>query len=118
MEAQWLHACAGASGFVIESSAADKLGMARFGKFHCSGMMDNVEICLRRSDDFSLGPLTIQDPLFMEMQLGGLVRGAPGQVIGIVGCAFPPPHTSNQTTVLSCHHQAHVMAMGQGHSLF
>ena len=25
-----------------------------------------------------------------EMGVGGLIRGAPGPVIGIVGCALPP----------------------------
>jgi hypothetical protein len=29
--------------------------------------------------------MVMQQPLFMEMMLGGLVRGAPGPVIGIVG---------------------------------
>ena len=75
----------GASGFVIEAEAANQLGLSSFGRFHCSGMMDNVQISFRRANTISLGPLTIQQPLFMEMQLGGLVRGGPGDVIGIAG---------------------------------
>lgn len=48
-------------------------------------MMDNVQICFRRAASIAFGPLTVRQPLFMEMQLGGLVRGAPGEVIGIAG---------------------------------
>lgn len=34
---------------------------------------------------WSLGPLTISNAVMMTMDLEGLVRGAPGKVIGIVG---------------------------------
>ena len=76
---------AGASGFVIEKAAADALGMAAFGSFHASGMIGHMQIRLRRCASIQLGPLTVQNPLFMEMQLGGLVTGGPGPVVGIVG---------------------------------
>ena len=39
----------------------------------------------RRGETFQLGPLLQRRPLFMEMACSGLVRGAPGRLIGIVG---------------------------------
>lgn len=39
----------------------------------------------RRADSVQIGPLLMKRPLFMEMMLGGIVRGAPGPVVGIVG---------------------------------
>ena len=76
---------AGASGFVIEKATADALEMAAFGSFHASGMIGHMQIRLRRCASIQLGPLTVENPLFMEMQLGGLVTGGPGDVVGIVG---------------------------------
>ena len=38
-----------------------------------------------KARSWSLGPLTILKPVMMTMDLEGLVRGAPGNVIGIVG---------------------------------
>ena len=35
-----------------------------------------------------MGALTIKRPLFLEMAIGGLVRGAPGPVVGVVGYDF------------------------------
>ncbi|CAL8460583.1 g112 [Coccomyxa elongata] len=89
----------GASGCVIERTAADKLGMAGFGKLFVAGMAGRIKSRFRRAETLSLGPLTIDKPLFMEMGIGGLIRGAPGPVIGIVGydvfrravIELPPP---------------------------
>ncbi len=38
-----------------------------------------------RLSSWSLGGLSISQPVMMVMELGGLVRGAPGEVVGIVG---------------------------------
>ncbi len=78
---------AGASGLVIEPAAADALGLAAFGRLHVAGIAGRVPCRYRRAQSLAVGPLTMARPLFMEMALGGLVRGAPGPVIGIIGCA-------------------------------
>ena len=39
----------------------------------------------RRGRSIQLGGLTIRRPLFLEMNLGGLVRGTPGPVVGVIG---------------------------------
>ncbi|GAB4813185.1 hypothetical protein N2152v2_000231 [Parachlorella kessleri] len=75
----------GASGFVIDPAAADQLGLRPFGELHVTGMTGKVRSNFRRGDNFQLGPLVMDRPLFMEMSCAGLVRGAPGPVIGIIG---------------------------------
>jgi hypothetical protein len=75
----------GASGFVVEPGAADAAGMAAFGEVHVIGMAGKVASRFRRAESFQLGPLLVRRPAMMEMRCSGLVRGAPGPVVGIVG---------------------------------
>jgi hypothetical protein len=75
----------GASGFVIEPTAADKLDLESFGEVHVTGMAGKIKGKFRRAGKFQLGPLEVRDAVMMEMNCGGLVTGAPGPVIGIVG---------------------------------
>ncbi|KAK9820058.1 hypothetical protein WJX72_005597 [[Myrmecia] bisecta] len=75
----------GASNCVIERSAADQLGLDAFGSLFVSGMAGKVDSVYRTAATLQLGPLTMKRPLFFEMPLGGLVRGEPGRIIGIVG---------------------------------
>eukprot|EP00891_Asterochloris_glomerata_P001704 jgi/Astpho2/1704/Aster-x0491 len=75
----------GASGGVIEMSVADELGLAGFGELYVAGMSGTVRSQFRRGTTLSLGPLTIQNPVFMEMPIDGVVKGAPGRVVGILG---------------------------------
>ena len=44
-----------------------------------------VKAHYRRGRAIQLGGLTIRRPLFLEMNLGGLVRGTPGPVVGVIG---------------------------------
>ncbi len=75
----------GASGFCIDKKAADSVDMVRFGEYQLSGMLVQFGSCMRRSRTFQLGPMTIQEPMYMEMEVHGLVKDPPGRVIGIVG---------------------------------
>ena len=59
--------------------------MVAFGELKLSGMLGSFKSCLRRSHDIRFGPLTIERPLYMEMDVHGLVKDPPGRVIGIVG---------------------------------
>ncbi|CAK0743066.1 hypothetical protein CVIRNUC_001441 [Coccomyxa viridis] len=95
----------GASGCVIGKEAADRLGLQRFGGMAVSGMAGRLESCFRRADSLQLGPVTISNCLFMEMDVGNLIRGAPGKVIGIVGydifrrsiLTLPAPSTASRS---------------------
>jgi hypothetical protein len=75
----------GASGCVIEAGAADALGLPAFGELHVTGMAGKVPSRFRRAATLTLGPLTVRRVAMMEMACSGLVRGAPGPVLGIVG---------------------------------
>ena len=75
----------GASGLVIEQSIADELALSSFGEMHVAGMGGRLLCQFRRARELTLGPLTVQRPLFMQMSLSGVVAGAPGPVAGILG---------------------------------
>jgi hypothetical protein len=89
----------GASGLCVDAAAADAMDWPAFGELHVTGVAGAVPARFRRGASFGLGPLTLADPLFMEMPLAGLVSGGPGPVLGIAGhdvfraavVTLPPP---------------------------
>lgn len=78
----------GASGFVITRAAADAAGMESFGEVFVSGVDNKIPSRFRRCASVGVGPLTFQAPLLLEMELAGLVWGASGPCVGIVGYDF------------------------------
>ena len=76
----------GASGSVIDSAAAAKLGLESFGSFKVKGMAGDLPGNFRSCRTMELGPLKVNDMMLMEMDCSGLVRGGPGPVLGIIGC--------------------------------
>lgn len=76
---------AGASGLVIEEAIANELELTAFGEMYVTGMAGSLRCQFRRAKELKLGPTTIQRPLFMQMSIAGVVKGAPGPVIGILG---------------------------------
>jgi hypothetical protein len=75
----------GASGLVITGRAAEKLGLRAFGEVFVSGVAGKVPCRFRRAKSLVLGPVTVDAPVFMEMDVGGIVSGASEPVAGIVG---------------------------------
>jgi hypothetical protein len=75
----------GASGFVISRAAADAAGLESFGEVFVSGVGDKIASRFRRAASVRVGPLTVEHPLLLEMELKDLVWGASGPCIGIVG---------------------------------
>ncbi|EFJ43093.1 hypothetical protein VOLCADRAFT_96785 [Volvox carteri f. nagariensis] len=75
----------GASGFVLTPQAAARLGGQSFGETHAASISGKVAARFVRLGSWSLGGLSIRQPVLMVMALEGLVRGAPGEVVGIVG---------------------------------
>ena len=55
----------GASGLVISKNAAEKLRLRAFGEVFVSGVAGKVPCQFRRADTLSLGPVIIDDPVFM-----------------------------------------------------
>ena len=75
----------GASGMVISTQAAEKLGLRPFGEVFVSGVAGKVPSRFRRANELTLGPITMDRPVFMEMDVGGIVSGSAEPVAGIVG---------------------------------
>ena len=75
----------GASGFVICRAAADAAGAEAFGCVHVAGTGARVPSRYRRCPSVTVGPLRFDAPLMLELELAGLVWGASGPAIGIVG---------------------------------
>ena len=75
----------GASGLVISRAAANRLKLRAFGEVHVSGVAGKVPCRFRRAAAVTLGPIRIDRPVFMEMDVGGIVGGASEPVAGIVG---------------------------------
>lgn len=75
----------GASGLIVSRRAGDAAKCSAFGSVHVSGAGDRVAARWRRADSVRVGPLVLHRPLLLEMETLGLVWGASGPVIGIVG---------------------------------
>ena len=75
----------GASGLVITGRAAETLGLRAFGEVFVSGVAGKVPCRFRRAGSLTLGPVTVDAPVFMEMDVGGIVSGASEPVAGIIG---------------------------------
>lgn len=52
---------------------------------YVAGMGARLLCQFRRGQELTVGPVSIQRPLFMQMSLSGVVNGAPGPVVGILG---------------------------------
>lgn len=76
----------GASGSVIDSSAAKSFDLETFGSFKVKGMAGDLDGTFRECKSMELGPLRVSNMLMMEMDCSGLVRGGPGPIVGIIGC--------------------------------
>lgn len=70
------------------------------GTFYFStGMTGKVRSKFRQATSITLGPLTMDNPIMVEMPCTGLARGAPEPVVGIIGqeifrravVVIPPP---------------------------
>ena len=67
----------GASGLVITGRAAETLGLRAFGEVFVSGVAGKVPCRFRRAGSLTLGPVTVDAPVFMEMDVGGIVSARP-----------------------------------------
>uniref|UniRef100_A0A7S2T4G4 Aspartic peptidase n=1 Tax=Chloropicon primus TaxID=1764295 RepID=A0A7S2T4G4_9CHLO len=78
----------GASGFVITKKLADDLDLEAFGELYVAGVTQKVKSQFRRASSIQLGPVCMRNPLFMEMNIDGVVHGSPEPVVGILGYDF------------------------------
>eukprot|EP00468_Gymnochlora_sp_CCMP2014_P013582 CAMPEP_0167746540 /NCGR_PEP_ID=MMETSP0110_2-20121227/3768_1 /TAXON_ID=629695 /ORGANISM="Gymnochlora sp., Strain CCMP2014" /LENGTH=633 /DNA_ID=CAMNT_0007631313 /DNA_START=1 /DNA_END=1902 /DNA_ORIENTATION=+ len=75
----------GASGLCISREFADQINLPKFGEVVIQGATQVITSQFRRAKSLSLGPITIEDPVFMELSLRGIVRASRWPVVGILG---------------------------------
>lgn len=84
-DAGWFIFDSGAGAMCLDMAAAERLGLERFGRVTAVGVSGRVETGFARSSSWTLGPLTIERPVFVLLDLEFLspLMGFP--IAGIVG---------------------------------
>jgi hypothetical protein len=80
----WFLLDSGASGLVVDASAARRLSLPAIGELRVAGVAGRSRARLLRARELSVGPLTIRDPVLMEMDVAGLVRDLPAPPASIL----------------------------------
>jgi len=75
----------GAGITVIDKKVADELGLEALGTTVAEGVAGVTTSAYRRGESFRLGPLTIANPLYGDIDLGFAQGGSPRKIAGIVG---------------------------------
>jgi hypothetical protein len=75
----------GAGGNVIAPRLADGLGLARAGDSWLGMAAGQTAAGIRTAGSLTLGPLTIEQPAFIEMDFGPLSQHAQVEITGIIG---------------------------------
>lgn len=68
----WFFLDTGAGWSAINTAAAEKLGMKKFGEVTAVGVGGQVQACFRKADSLELGPVTLANPSFVEVDLSGI----------------------------------------------
>jgi hypothetical protein len=84
---QWFLLDSGASGLVVDHGASRRLALPAIGELRVAGVAGRSRARLVRARRLTVGPLSIRDPVLMEMDVAGLVRDLP-----------PPPLIAGDTT--------------------
>jgi aspartyl protease len=75
----------GAGGNIIAPQVADELGLARAGDSWLGMAAGQTAAGIRTSGSLALGPLTIEQPAFTEMEFGPLSQHAQVEITGLIG---------------------------------
>lgn len=81
----WFVLDSGAGGMVIDRAAADRLGEEAFGEVLAVGGAGKTVARFRAGKHFELGPLTFDEPLFLELDLAFISQAFGVPIGGIVG---------------------------------
>ena len=87
-DAGWFILDSGAGAMVIDLKTADKLGMPALGEIVAVGVAGSTKARFRRGRTFELGPLTIADTRYLELDLAFLTQVFGVPVGGICGRDF------------------------------
>jgi predicted aspartyl protease len=75
----------GAGAMTIDPAVADELGMPELGEVLAVGVGGKTTASFRRGTRFQLGPLALEDPVYIELDLAFLAPLFGRKVAGIVG---------------------------------
>jgi hypothetical protein len=81
----WFILDSGAGQICIDPTVADELDLERFGSVPAVGVAGAVEASYRLGTSLQLGPMTLDDPVFVELDLSFLAPVFGVQVAGICG---------------------------------
>ena len=87
-DAGWFILDSGAGAMVIDQKTADRLGMPALGEILAIGVAGSTKARFRRGRTFELGPLTITDTRYLELDLAFLTQAFGVPVGGICGRDF------------------------------
>lgn len=75
------------SALIITPQAADAANIPSFGKAFATGVGGPSEMHFRQGQSFEIGPLTVKNPLFVDLDLSIIEPYSPVPVAGL--CAYP-----------------------------
>lgn len=73
------------SAMIITPSAGDKANMPAFGKAHAVGIGGTADVRFRLAESYQIGPMTVKDLLFGELDLSFLMGMFSKPIAGIIG---------------------------------
>ena len=84
----WFFLDTGAGAMVLDAAAATKLGVTKIGNTVAAGVVATVDTPISRAKLFRLGPVSIANPTFLELDLTAIGRVFKLQLGGICGYDF------------------------------
>jgi hypothetical protein len=81
----WFIFDSGAGAMCIDPDAARELGHDSFGKVTAVGVAGKTEAGFFRTSSFTLGPLTLKEPIFVSLELDFIGAALGEKITGIVG---------------------------------
>lgn len=81
----WFLFDTGAGMNVIDTAAAEELGLRKMGEVAASGIGGVVMLPFRKAHSLELGPVTIDYPLFLDVDLGFITKAFGKKIGGIIG---------------------------------
>lgn len=84
----WFILDSGAGAMVIDPEVAEQLGLEVVGEVLATGVAGSTRSAFRAGDKFSLGPMTWDEQVYVEVELGFLERAFGVPIAGIIGYGF------------------------------
>jgi len=84
----WFFLDSGADVLCIDPKVAEKAGMKGLGMETTSGVVSTLQMRIRRSKQFSLGPVSFADPTFLDLDMSPFGKVFGIEIVGVCGYDF------------------------------